>query len=251
MEKKRHIIQGYFSPARLFLIIAVSVFLIEAMIMIILPHSPVLSATTAALLDTSALVLLLSPILYFFLFRPLLGHINERMASEERLSVITDNAADAIICVDDRDKIYIWNKKAYEIFGYTAEEAKGRPVHSLIVPERYREKAGKAYEVFLKTGTGPIIGKIVELSALRKDGSEFPVELSVSAMNVRGHWHSTAIIRDITERKKMEDECRQRIEELQRLNKLMVGRELRMEELKKEIYSLEDRIIKLRGPDER
>lgn len=219
--------------------------------MIILPHLPVLSATTTVLLDTLALVLLLTPVLYFFFFRPLIQHINERTANEERLRIINDNAADAIVCANDDDKIYAWNKKAHEIFGYTAEEAKGKPIHSLIVPERHREKAAKGLKLFFKTGTGPVIGKTLELAALRKGGTEFPVELSVAAMNIRGHWHATAIIRDITARKKMEDELKSRLEQFERLNKLMVGRELRMEELKKEIQSLENSLMKLRGTDGR
>ena len=133
----------------------------------------------------------------------------ELMESEERLRTLTETAGDAIICMSAPDTIYMWNKKAEEMFGYTAEEAIGRELHKLIVPDVYREKAHKGMEGFLKTGSGAVLGKTVEVKAMRRDGTEFPVELSVSAMNIKGEWHATGIIRDITERKKAEEALRE------------------------------------------
>ena len=133
----------------------------------------------------------------------------ELMESEERLRTLTETAGDAIICMSAPDTIYMWNKKAEEMFGYTTEEAIGRELHKLIVPDVYREKAHKGMEGFLKTGSGAVLGKTVEVKAMRRDGTEFPVELSVSAMNIKGEWHATGIIRDITERKKAEEALRE------------------------------------------
>ena len=133
----------------------------------------------------------------------------ELMESEERLRTLTETAGDAIICMSAPDTIYMWNKKAEEMFGYTAEEAIGRELHKLIVPDVYREKAHKGMKGFLKTGSGAVLGKTVEVKAMRRDGTEFPVELSVSAMNIKGEWHATGIIRDISERKKAEEALRE------------------------------------------
>lgn len=122
------------------------------------------------------------------------------------LQTVVETAGEGIIGMRPPGEIYLWNKKAEEMFGYPAEEAIGKEIHTLITPERYREKARDGYRAFLQTGTGPIVGKTIEIEALRKDGTEFPVELSVSAMNIRGEWHSTGIVRDITERKKAEQD---------------------------------------------
>jgi len=131
----------------------------------------------------------------------------------DRNRTITETANDAIICIDPAGKVYLWNRKAEEIFGYAAAEAVGRNLHELITPQRYREQAGQAMRHFAQTGSGPIVGTTRQLDARRKDGSEFPIELSVSAMNIHGEWHATGIIRDITERK--QDEAR--IAQLNRL----------------------------------
>ena len=133
----------------------------------------------------------------------------ELKESEERLRILTETAGDAIICMRAPDTIYMWNKKAEEMFGYTAEEAIGRELHKLIVPDVYREKAHKGMQEFFKTGRGAVLGKTVEVKAMRRDGTEFPVELSISAMNIKGEWHATGIIRDISERKKAEEALRE------------------------------------------
>ncbi|MBI5892957.1 MAG: PAS domain S-box protein [Deltaproteobacteria bacterium] len=127
----------------------------------------------------------------------------------ERFRVVAENAADAIICLEAPDNIVLWNKKAEEMFGYKADEVMGMNLHSIIVPEKFREKTSKGLNRFFETGTGPVVGKTIELSALRKDGREFPIELSISAMNIQGKWQSAGIIRDITERKTAEKMIRE------------------------------------------
>lgn len=67
----------------------------------------------------------------------------------------------------------------------------------------------------------------------------FPIELSISAINIRGVWNALGIVRDITERKRIEDEIRRNLDEAERLNRVMVGRELKMEELRERIRALE------------
>jgi PAS domain S-box-containing protein len=128
--------------------------------------------------------------------------------NEPRYQAIMATANDAIICSKPNGNVYLWNRKAEVMFGFTAAEAIGRNLYDLISPEHYREPALQALKQFAQTGTGPIVGKTVQLTARRKDNSEFPVELSVSAMQISGQWHTTGIVRDITERKQNEAKIR-------------------------------------------
>ncbi len=162
--------------------------------------------------------------------------------SEERFRAVAETANDAIIALKAPDTIYFWNRKAEDMFGYTSTETIGMDLHKLIVPEKYLEKAYEGMKKFFQTGAGSAVGKSLEFSALRKDGSEFPVELSISAMNVRREWPATGIIRDISERKRLENELKEKLDVVERMNKLMVGRELKMEELRQEIKKLKAKI---------
>jgi len=121
--------------------------------------------------------------------------------SEERFRVVAESAGDAIVCLESTGIISFWNKKAGEMFGYTADDAIGKAMHALIVPERYREKACLGLKSFSQTGTGPVIGKTLEVCALHREGSEFPIEITISAMRIKGKWTAIGIARDITERK--------------------------------------------------
>lgn len=91
---------------------------------------------------------------------------------------VVETASDAIICMKPPGEIYLWNKKAEEMFGYPTDDAIGKDMHGLIIPERYREKAREGMKVFFETGEGPVVGKTIEIESLRKDGTEFPVDLS-------------------------------------------------------------------------
>lgn len=145
------------------------------------------------------------------------------MDSEERFRAVVESASDAVVCLEPPDNIYLWNKKAEEIFGYSCAEAVGKRLHDLVAPERYLQKAKEGLSNFFKTGTGSQIGKTLEIEAVRKDGTEFSVELSISAVNMHGVWNSVGIIREITGRKRMEDEIKQNLDEAERMNKLMVA----------------------------
>lgn len=120
--------------------------------------------------------------------------------SEERLRGITESTGDAIITMNSSGTISYWNPAAESIFGYRSEEAIGKHLHNLLVPERYLEAHRLALPEFLRTGCGNAIGKSVSLVALRKDGREIAVDLSLSAINLHGEWHATGIIRDVTAR---------------------------------------------------
>ncbi|HID19764.1 MAG TPA: PAS domain S-box protein [Methanophagales archaeon] len=128
--------------------------------------------------------------------------------SEEKIRSITASAHDAIIMVDNEGNISFWNEAAEMIFGYTEEEMIGTKLHDSIVPERFREDFLNGFKSFRETGQGAAIGKTLELAANRKDGIELPVELSLSAVKLKGKWNAIGLLRDITERKQAEEQLR-------------------------------------------
>ena len=137
--------------------------------------------------------------------------------NEEKFQAVITAAHNAVIMIDDDDRILIWNDAAERIFGHSRQEALGKRAHILLAPSSYREKSLLEFPRWRETGQGAAVGKTVELSALRKDGTEFPVELSLSSLHMKGHWTAIAIIRDITERKKAGDVLRQSEEKFRTL----------------------------------
>lgn len=126
--------------------------------------------------------------------------------SEAKFRVISDAALDAVAMIDAQGKIIHWNPAAERIFGFRAEEVLGHPVHSVVTPEPYRDAAERGLLEFMRTGQGPAIGRLLELSARRRDGTELPIEISIAPIQVDGAWHAVAIVRDITERKRAREE---------------------------------------------
>ncbi len=144
--------------------------------------------------------------------------------SEERFRGISDNALDGIVMMDTQGRISFWNRAAENILGYSRQEALGLDMHLLISPQRYHDSYHQAIKAFQSSGQGPVIAQTLEMSAIRRDGQEIPVELSVASLNLRGQWHAVGIIRDISQRRRDEQELRQKAEELTALNAL--GREI-------------------------
>lgn len=124
--------------------------------------------------------------------------------SEEKFRTMTASAQDAILMMDQGGKISYWNEAAERMFGYAADEALGFVLHHLLAPERFRDAYRNGFRHFTQTGEGPAVGKTLELSALKNDGTEFPIELSLSSIGHKGEWHAIGIIRDISERKEAE-----------------------------------------------
>ena len=127
--------------------------------------------------------------------------------SEEKFRKITESAHDAIIMMGADKCISLWNAAAERIFGYTASEAIGCEMHSLLAPDAC-PAFEKGFLAFKKTGVGPVVGKMLELNALRKGGESFPVEVTISALQINGAWHALGIFRDITEHKLNEEKIR-------------------------------------------
>jgi diguanylate cyclase (GGDEF)-like protein/PAS domain S-box-containing protein len=128
--------------------------------------------------------------------------------SEEKFRAITDAAPDAVILVDNEGKVLFWNIAAERIFGYSSGEAVGKSIHELIIPPRFRAEHLQGFQNFGTTGHGHLIGKTIEVPALRKDGTELPIELSLSAVKLNDRWCATSIARDVTERKMADEKLR-------------------------------------------
>lgn len=120
--------------------------------------------------------------------------------SEEKFHGIANAAQDAVIMIDSNGKLSYWNPAAERMFGYGNEEALGQDLLHIIVPARHRAAYQKDFTEFQSSGAGPLIGKIHELSAVHKDGREFPISLSVSALQLNQQWNAVMILRDMTER---------------------------------------------------
>ncbi len=126
--------------------------------------------------------------------------------SKDHVGQIIDSAREAFVSMDQAGNITAWNKAAEGMFGRPAANAIGKPLAAVVIPERYREAHTKGLEQFLRTGKGPMLNSRVELPALHRDGSEFPVELSITALKVRGGFSFYAFIHDISDRKRLERE---------------------------------------------
>lgn len=134
--------------------------------------------------------------------------------SEERFRILAETANDGIVSTDSSGNIIYFNKGAERIFGYSTGETINQPV-TMLMPERFHKANNEGLKRFLKTGEAHIIGKTAELVGIRKDGSEFPVELSLASWAIGKETFFTGILRDITERKRAEDKLQKAYDELE------------------------------------
>ncbi|REK34602.1 MAG: PAS domain S-box protein [Bacteroidetes bacterium] len=125
--------------------------------------------------------------------------------SEEKRRLIMNGALDAIISIDTNEKITFWNPQAEVIFGWKAEEVMGKPLSEMIIPEPFRKYHVEGIKNYLNTGEGKYLNALLELSAIRKNGEEFPIELTVLPIKQGGEEFFCAFVRDITQRKKSEE----------------------------------------------
>ncbi len=129
-------------------------------------------------------------------------------ANEARIRKIVDIALDAVITIDERGLVTGWNPQAEHIFGWRIDEVIGQSLTTTIIPPRYREGHERGLRHYAETGTGPVLNKRIEITALDRTGREFPVELAITPMHLDGQTIFSAFLRDITERKQAEDELR-------------------------------------------
>jgi len=145
-------------------------------------------------------------------FNQMLDQIQERDSalreSEARKGAMLDSALDGIISMDHEGKLIEFNPAAQKIFGYSRDQVLGKEMADLIIPSSLREGHRRGLAHYLATGYGPILGKRIELTAQRADGTEFPVELSIIRVGSAEPPTFTGFLRDITERKRVEEALR-------------------------------------------
>lgn len=139
--------------------------------------------------------------------------------SEVRKASILDTALDSIITSDQTGTIIEFNPAAEAVFGYKKEEVLGRKMVDLIIPQRYRDAHRNGMKRYLATGEAHVLGRRIEIEAMRADGSEFPVELAIVRVPLPGAAFFTAYIRDLTERKRLELEQARLLKESEEANR--------------------------------
>jgi PAS domain S-box-containing protein len=137
--------------------------------------------------------------------------------SEDRFRSLVESASDAIVLADGRGTIVSWNRAASVLFGYSQEEAVGRPL-TILMPARYRQAHERGLARMEATGQSRVIGSIIELHGLRNDGTEFPIELSLATWQTESGNYYSGIIRDISGRKRTE----QTLDQLRRRQSLIL-----------------------------
>jgi two-component system sensor kinase len=158
-------------------------------------------------------------------------------AVEARLAAILDSAMDAVITVNERQEIVLFNRAAEQVFGARREDVLGAPLDRFL-PERFRGAHRAHIGVFGRTGvTSRRMGDVTTLWALRADGSEFPIEASISQALEEGRRYFTVILRDITLRKQGEDALRAQQKELRELSaRVLEAREEEKTRIARELH---------------
>jgi two-component system cell cycle sensor histidine kinase/response regulator CckA len=126
-------------------------------------------------------------------------------ASEARLKAIIDAALDAVITMDGDGVVLSWSPQAERVFGWPASETVGGKLSTTMIPPRYREAHERGLAHFIKSGEGPVLNQRIEITGLRRDGREIPVELTITPVRLGGAWLFSAFVRDISERKRAEE----------------------------------------------
>jgi PAS domain S-box-containing protein len=126
--------------------------------------------------------------------------------SQQKLQTIVDTALDAVVRMDRSGRIVGWNSQAEKIFGWSREEALGQPLDQTIIPQRYREAHRHGMQRFMQSGSGAVLDTRIEIFALRRDGSEFPIELAITQVRMADavDYEFCSFIRDISERRERE-----------------------------------------------
>jgi PAS domain S-box-containing protein len=132
----------------------------------------------------------------------------EVRASASRLRAMLDATLDAVVTIDDRGRVLGWNHAAEAVFGYRAGEAIGREMAELIVPPELRDAHRRGLARYLESEQAVMLDRRVELSGMRRDGSVFPVELTITRISLPGAPTFTGYLRDITDRVRAEEELR-------------------------------------------
>ncbi len=171
-------------------------------------------------------------------FNEMVQSLQEITVSRGYLQAIFDTLKEGVLVADAAGRIRSVNAEAARIFGYKTETMIGKSIVDLM-PEKFRSTHQKGMERYLRTGETHIIGKTVEVEGLKKDGSTFPMALTIADVSQEGEKLLIAAIRDVTDEKGLKADLERRVEELERFQRVTVGREKRIIELKEKIKELE------------
>jgi len=141
-------------------------------------------------------------------------------ASEERTRMIVDTALDAVVSMDSSGLITGWSPQAETTFGWTGAEALGRSLAQTIIPPRHREDHRRGLEHYLATGEAAVLNKRIEMTALHRDGREFPVDLAITPIRTGATPSFSAFVRDITDRKLAQARLQAQLERLTLLDQI-------------------------------
>jgi len=139
----------------------------------------------------------------------------EKREGDELFKLILDNALDAYIAIDENSNILEWSLPAEKIFGWSKQEVLGQSLTSTIIPPKYKAAHDAGMKRFLTTGKHRLLNQRIEITACRKDGDELPVELSITPIKIAGSYIFSASLRDITQRKQIEEALRNQTSLLQ------------------------------------
>lgn len=174
-------------------------------------YAPLRERTNMLLLALAVLVTLGASALLFQV-RPLLAQL---VREQRRTRIILENSNDAFVAIGVDGCITDWNTQAERTFGWSAAEAIGRDLAGLIIPPALRNAHNDGFARFAKTGAGKLVNTRIEVMALRRDGQEIPVELSVASFHNGSGYVANAFMRDITERRRLAAEVSARATELE------------------------------------
>ena len=197
----------------LILKIGIVVFIVEMFVMAIFIALGIAHSWTDALIDGIGLTVLSAPLLFFWVIRPYVRSRRKiedaaeaaRHHSESNLLQILNSVVDGIISIDEKDIISVFNPAAEKIFGYSKDEVIGKTLN-MLMPSSDAKKHDGYMAAYSKTGQAKIIGIGRVVEGMRKDGTIFPMDIAINELEIDGKRVFTGIVRDITERKKEEQE---------------------------------------------
>ncbi|HIE00260.1 MAG TPA: response regulator [Thiotrichaceae bacterium] len=172
----------------------------------------------------------------------------EVVEREERIRAIVDTVIDAIITIDERGIIESFNKSAEKIFGYAKSEIIGQNI-KILMPDPHRSQHDQYLSNYFRTGNAKLIGQVREVVGQRKNGNDFPIEISIAEMRMNNQRLFTGIVRDITARKEAEQALQEQQEELRATNEELQSQseelQVQQEELRQTNEELEERTREL------
>ncbi len=149
------------------------------------------------------------------------SYISDHSSDDELAQTIFHHAHDAIITIDIDSRVSRWNKMAETIFGWSQSEVINKKLTDFIIPEQFRDEHNKGISHFISSNEGPVLNTGVELLGMKKNGVAIPIEVTISAISWQESFIFSGIIRDISQRKKIEQELQQNQIKLEETNQLL------------------------------